>query len=77
MALPIRGKKSRLTRNDLFGYYAAERLQLNPAVQTAVVQRFQAAFPRWGELIAASFLSTKSKEAYSALLSERRERLQL
>ena len=77
MALPIRGKKSRLTRNDLFGYYATERLHLNEAVLTDVVQRFQGAFPRWDELIAGSFLSTESKRAYAALLSWRRERLKM
>ena len=77
MALPIRGKKSRLTRNDLFGYYASERLRINEAVLADVTRRFQTAFARWAELIAVSFLSTQSKQAYTALISERRIRLKL
>ena len=77
MALPIRGKKSRLTRNDLFGYYAAERLGLNEAVLADVIRRFHTMFPRWGELIAASFLTNEGKEAYTALLASRKERLKL
>ena len=32
MALPIRGKRSNLTRNDLFTYFATERLQINKRV---------------------------------------------
>ena len=77
MALPIRGKKSRLTRNDLFGYYATERLQLNTVVLNDLTRRFQQAFPRWDELIANSFLSAVAKDAYVSLLAERRTRLSL
>lgn len=47
MALPIRSKKSRLTRHDLFGYYATERLGLNEVVLADTVLRFQATFARW------------------------------
>ena len=77
MALPVRGKKSRLTRNDLFAYYATERLGLNAAVLADMVGRFQGAVLRWDELIAASFLSAEGKAAYAALLAERRKRLLL
>ena len=77
MALPVRGKRARLTRDDLFGYYARERLHLNERVLADLTSRFQAAFPRWDELIAASFLSPERKAAYAAIVTARKARLNL
>lgn len=77
MALPIRGKKSNLTRTDLFTYFASERLQINERVQSEIIERFRAAFPHWDELIAASFLTPEKKAAYAAVLAGRKARLQL
>ena len=77
MALPIRGKRSRLTRNNLFKYFASERLNINERVLDEMIERFQAAFRIWDELLAASFLSPEKKTAYAALLAERKERLKM
>jgi serine/threonine-protein kinase HipA len=77
MALPIRGKRSGLTRKDLFDYFAAERLQINERVLTEMIERFRTGFPRWHELIAASFLSPEKKKTYATVLAERKARLQL
>lgn len=77
MALPIRGKRSGLTRNDLFSYFARERLELNKRILNEVIARFEAAFPAWDELITNSFLSPEKKTAYRALLKGRRARLEL
>jgi serine/threonine-protein kinase HipA len=77
LALPLRGKKSRLTRNDFLDYFARDRLQLNHRVLGDVLSRFTNAIPAWLELVDKSFLSPESKQKYSALLSERRERLRL
>jgi serine/threonine-protein kinase HipA len=77
LALPIRGKKANLTRNDLLSYFAAERLQINTRVLTEVIERFRGAFKRWETLIAASFLSTRGKKQYADILAERIARLQL
>lgn len=77
MALPIRGKRSGLSRKDLLDYFAAERLQINERVLAELISRFQAMFPRWDELIAASFLSPDQKTAYRAVLAQRKDRLQL
>jgi serine/threonine-protein kinase HipA len=77
MALPIRGKRSRLSRDDLLSYFARERLQLNERVLSDVVARFQAAFPAWDELITNSFLSLEKKEGYRAVVKARRARLEL
>ena len=77
MALPIRGKRSNLTRNDLFDYFATERLRINGRVLSELLTRFQEAFSQWDELLAASFLSSKKKAAFAAVLAERKARLQL
>jgi serine/threonine-protein kinase HipA len=77
MALPIRGKKSSLTRNDLFDYFAGERLQINERVLGEMIRRFQAAFPVWDGLIAGSFLSPEKKASYAGVLKERKARLSL
>jgi len=77
MALPIRGKRSNLTRNDLLAYFAGERLKINDQVLKESIERFRQALPRWDELIACSFLSTEKKAAYAAVLQERKVRLGL
>ena len=77
MALPIHGKRSNLTRNDLFNYFATERLQINARVLTEMVERFQGAFRRWDELLAASFLAPEKMTAFAAVLAERKARLRI
>ena len=77
MALPIHGKRSNLTRNDLLNYFATERLQINARVLTEMVERFQGAFTRWDELLAASFLSPEKMTAFAAVLAERKARLRI
>ncbi|MDD5261581.1 MAG: HipA domain-containing protein [Methylacidiphilales bacterium] len=75
MALPLHGKRSSLTRSDLFSYFAGERLQINDRILGEIIQRFQAAFPLWDELIAGSFLSPNKKISYAGVLKERKSRL--
>ncbi len=77
MALPLRGKRSKLTRNDLFNYFATERLQINERVLTEMIGRFRLVFPLWNDLLGASFLSPEKKKAYANVLAERRARLRL
>lgn len=72
IALPLRGKKRNLTRKMLIDYYGGERLQLNDAVISNVLEDISNAFPLWEQLIADSFLSEEMKEKYNALLTERR-----
>jgi serine/threonine-protein kinase HipA len=73
-ALPLRGKKSNLTRSDLFRYFARERLQLNDAALAGVVTRFREALPQWGGLIERSFLSPALQGRFRALLESRARR---
>ncbi len=74
-ALPLNGKKSKLTQNDLFDYFARGRLQLNEKVLKDILSRFAKAIPTWRDLLGRSFLSNEMKEKYSAVLTERLQRM--
>ena len=75
IALPIRGRKSRLTRSDFFDYFARERLELNDRVIEEIVGRFGVAMKEWPARIDHSFLSPEMKAAYRDVLEERRRRI--
>ena len=77
IALPIKGKKSRLTRNDLLNYFARERLQINERVLSDVLSRFAEARSAWSDLLGRSFLSPHAKQKYAAILAERGHLMQL
>ncbi len=77
MALPIRGKKSRLTRNDVVDYFGRERLQINERVLNEILARFAKAIPLWRELLERSFLSAEAKLKYTIVLGERVKRMGL
>jgi serine/threonine-protein kinase HipA len=69
LALPVNGKKSKLTRADWAAY--GEYCGLRPAVIARVFGDVAAAVPRAGELVNATPLSDKAKETYRALLAGR------
>ena len=71
VALPLRGKKRKLTDDDWLFYWARERLELTEKSIQRVLTEFQRSTGRWTTLIERSFLSTGMKEAYSALLGYR------
>jgi len=77
MALPLKGKKSGLTRNDFLNYFGRERLQINERVLDDVRSRFAKAMPLWRELLDQSFLSENAKQKFLAILSQRGERMGL
>jgi len=77
LALPVRGKRARLTRADLIDYYGRERLGLRAPVINAILRDLAAAQPRWEDLLDRSFLTEEQKEDYRALITSRRERLGL
>lgn len=76
-ALPLRGKKSRLKRDDLVDYFAAQRLGLRPQVIERVLREIAESLSLWPERIARAHLSETKKAAYLALLDERASRLGL
>jgi serine/threonine-protein kinase HipA len=75
LALPLNGKKSKLTRRDLLEYFGRERLQINAAVLNEVVSRFARAVPVWRELLGRSFLSEAAKLRYAGVLGDRQNRM--
>jgi serine/threonine-protein kinase HipA len=77
LALPLKGKKSRLTRNDFLDYFARERLEINQRILTDVLARFSKAMPAWQEFLERSFLSPEAKQKFLAIISERGKRMGL
>ena len=76
VALPIGGKKSKLTREDLSEYFPLY-LELTDKFVLDIMQDFKNCLPRWKELISISFLKDDSKAKYIRLVEERAARLQL
>jgi serine/threonine-protein kinase HipA len=76
-ALPLRGKKSRLTHEDLVEYFASQRLNLRPLVIQRVLGELREAMPGWRERIERAHLSEPQKIAYLALLEQRARRLEI
>lgn len=76
-ALPLRGKKSNLNRNDLIEYFGAERLKLNRKMIDEVLNELSSSIPAWEKLINMSFLSDEMKTKYLDLLTNRRAVLKL
>jgi serine/threonine-protein kinase HipA len=77
LALPLNGKKSRLTRNDFVEYFGRQRLQLNDRVLTDTLARFRAALPAWRGLLEQSFLSQAMRQRFLETLAGRANRLRL
>lgn len=76
-ALPLRGKKSRLTHEDLVEHFASQRLNLRPLVIQRVLGELRKALPAWRERIERAHLSEPKKLAYLALLEQRARRLEI
>ncbi len=64
LALPLRGRKSNLTKRDLLTYFAMERLKLNQQTVDKVIQELKQALPECRALISKSFLSLAMQEQY-------------
>jgi len=75
MALPLHGKKNRLTYDDLVDYFGRERLGLTQQFIVSLYTTIRNAHSEWRELIDASFLAPDMKVRYHALLEERMRRL--
>lgn len=76
LALPLCGKKSRLTYEDLFEYYAKTRLGLAEKILQEELDNLQQSNAIWEHMIQESFLSEGAKERYILILKERIKRLQ-
>ena len=71
IALPLKGKKSNLTSDNLIGYFGGERCGLTDKVIDRNLDDIRGGLSRWFSLIDNSFLSPLMKEKYRVLLQER------
>ncbi len=71
LALPLRGRKHKLTRKDWIDYFGRDKLQLTGKVVDDCLQRFKTSVPKWHDLITISFMSDSMKTLYSELLQQR------
>ncbi len=77
IALPLRGKKRKLSRSMFLEYYAVERLQLSEKAINSVIEEIRSGMDSWNQLIDRSFLSREMKEKYRKLVEFRRENIKL
>lgn len=77
LALPLKGKKSRLKKSDFVDYYAKDRLKLNTKTIDTILTKLSNTFEGWLNLIDISFISDDMKEAYKNVLLARRKILAL
>jgi serine/threonine-protein kinase HipA len=75
MALPLHGKKNKLSYDDLVDYFGRERLRLTQQYIVSLYTTFRNAYPTWRSMIDSSFLAPALKERYHALLEEQMRRL--
>ena len=75
IALPIRGKKNKLTATDFFDYFGRERLGLSESILKGEILNFKNSFPKWEELLSVSFLSENMRSRYEKLIRDRWKRL--
>jgi serine/threonine-protein kinase HipA len=71
LALPLHGKKHKLTRNDLSEYFGKEVLGLTTKLIDSIVEKFISSQTTWERLITHSKLSAQMQQKYQALLDER------
>jgi serine/threonine-protein kinase HipA len=73
IALPLKGKKSKLNKSVFITYWAKERLGLNEQVIDQTLNSIAKKFEMWIELINKSFLSKEMKDKYVSLLDKRKK----
>ena len=73
IALPLKGKKKKLTRYHFIDYFGKERCELTTKSIDNVLATISASVPKWKEWIGNSFLSQEMKEKYLTLLERRLE----
>jgi serine/threonine-protein kinase HipA len=76
-ALPLQGKKRKLTKELWLDYFCKERLNLNEGQIDKVVKDLQKAMPAFNELIKQSLLSEDRQAGYRTILHARAKRLGL
>lgn len=77
LALPLRGKKNRLQREDLVEYFGSQRLGLPERVVSRILEEFRDAIAEWQQTVEHSFLSKPMKDNYLRVLDDRVKRILL
>jgi serine/threonine-protein kinase HipA len=77
IALPLKGMKKKLTRNQLINYFGKERCELTDKSIDKVLETISLSVPKWKELINNSFLSQEMKDKYQTLLETRLNNLSI
>ena len=70
-ALPLSGKKKKLTRELWIDYLAGERLQLNKRVINGILSDFAGTISKWEHLISRSFLTRELQGLYCEIIQSR------
>lgn len=76
IALPVRGKKKKLNRNDLIDYFGMDRLGLSESILRNELLRFENSLSEWNILINNSFLSENMRIQYQNLIADRWKRFE-
>jgi len=74
-ALPLRGKKRKLTRDDWVDYLCRERLKLPEAILAGILSDLHDGLAEWTMLIRRSHLTPQRQESYLEILGNRHQRL--
>ena len=75
LALPLAGKKRKISKEELVDYYGIERLDLNTRIIGSELHKLFVSKIKFEELIKVSFLSDEMKEKYQNLILERYKRI--
>jgi serine/threonine-protein kinase HipA len=71
-ALPLNGKRAKLSRSDFVDYYAWQRLGLSPTVTTRILGELESTLPQWHARIERDPLLAKDfKASYQELVTRR------
>jgi serine/threonine-protein kinase HipA len=71
-ALPLNGKKAKLSRSDFVDYYAWQRLGLSPTVTTRILGELESTLPKWHARIERDHLLAEDfKTSYQELVTRR------
>jgi len=76
-ALPLGGKKTKLSHKLWVDYFMSDRLQLRPTDIGRILADFESGMVSWVSLIVRSHLSEGAKQDYVLLVGERMKRLGL
>jgi len=77
LALPLKGKKSGITKNILLEYWAKDRLRLEQKAITSIMDSIEKKLVNWNRWISSSFLSNEMKKSYTTIIIDRAERLNI